>query len=172
MRRRRTARRGFTLVEILVASACGLGLMIGFWACFGQSSQAGSRMMETMKVMDTATVQSYIDDDLRTATEILVPEELGAEKTLIFTNRSYRSIEYSLNEGADGYDLIRYDGEAGSRKVLARGLKDGFFYRSGPNLVGYRMCFAPRKDPGVTRAKTTPKALAMSSRVFLANVLF
>ena len=172
MMRRRTMRRGFTMVEILVATLCGLGLLIGFWACFGRSGHAVARMGETMKVMDTAMVQTVIDDDLRTATEILVPEDLGADKTLIFTDRSYRSIEYSLCEGAKGYDLVRIDGQGGSRKVLARGLKDGFFYRSGPNLVGYRMAFAPRQDPGVVASKAPAKTLALSSRVFLSNVLF
>lgn len=171
MKRRRTTRQGFTMVEVLVASVCGLGLLMSFWACFGQGGHATARMMETMKVMDTATVQSYIDEDLRTATEILVPGDLGADKTLIFSNRECRSIEYSLRKSDEGYTLIRVDGARGSTKVLAKGLKDGFFYRSGPNLVGYRMSFAPRRNPSSSSKMAAP-ALAMSSRVFLANVLF
>jgi type II secretory pathway component PulJ len=59
-----SVRRGITLIEVVVATSLSILVFSLFWSLMRQSSQSTSRMNEVMKLMDGASIQARIDEDI------------------------------------------------------------------------------------------------------------
>ena len=166
-------KRGFTLVEMLMAGVISLALFIVFWALMRQSTQASSRMNEVMKLMDGAMLQVKLDDDIRTAMQVTEPALLVMSQELVFYNREYEKVTYKFSTPSGKKEAIleRVAGEKGKPSIVARRLKSGMFYRTGPNLVEYELNFLPIHRPG-PKANQKPVEISITSKVFLGNGIY
>ena len=163
----------FTLVELVMASCISLVLFALFWSLMRQSTQASSRMNEVMKLMDGAMIQTRIDDDIRTSMQVVEPDLLVMSPVLVFYNRKYEKITYSFKaaSGKKEVTLERSCGEDGTKSIIARRLKRGMFYRTGPNLVEYELDFQPVQRVGAGGQQKTVE-ISVSSKVFLRNGIY
>ncbi len=166
-------KRAFTLVEMVMASCVSLVLFMVFWSLMRQSTQATSRMNEVMKLMDGAMIQTRIDDDIRTSMQVVKPDLLVMSPVLVFYNRKYEKITYSFKaaSGKKEITLERSCAEDGKTSIIARRLKRGMFYRTGPNLVEYELDFEPVHRPGAGGKQKTVE-ISISSKVFLGNGIY
>jgi HAMP domain-containing protein len=162
-------------VELLVASVVSLVVFMLFWSLMHQSTEATSRMSEVMKLIDGAMLQARIDEDIRTAIEIEKPELLNIGDELVFYNREYDKITYRFENtpagGGNGKELILYRIDGTQKKtVVAKRIKKGMFFRTGPSLIEYELEFWPVKTPGQVKKKAS--GIFISSRVYLCNRLY
>jgi competence protein ComGC len=166
-------RRAFTLIEMLMAGVVSITLIILFWGLMRQSTQASSRMNEVMKLMDGAMIQTRLDDDIRTSMEVIEPDLLVMSSTLKFYNRQYEKVTYKFitPDGKKEVVLQRTCGDKDEPTVIARRLKRGIFYRTGPNLVEYEIDFQPVFRPGAGKDQK-PVEISVSSKVFLGNGIY
>lgn len=166
-------KRAFTLIEMVMASCVSVVLIILFWGLMRQSTQASSRMNEVMKLMDGAMIQTRIDDDIRTSMQVTVPDLLVMSPNLEFYNRQYEKVIYKFvtPPGKKEVVLERTSGDEKEPTVIARRLKRGIFYRTGPNLVEYELDFLPVFRPGAG-GKQKPVEISISSKVFLGNGIY
>ena len=164
-------KRAFTLVEGLVAACLALVMMTVFWAFFRNTTQANARMAEVMKTMDAATLQTRLDEDIRTSIEVIAPAALSSASKLEFYDREYKKITYELRPKGKSFELVRRAEGAKGLKVITKKIKQGLFYRTGPRLVGYLLDFEPLARPGAAR-DSKPMELSLASKVFLSNGMY
>lgn len=170
---RSATRRGFTLIEGLMASALFLTLATMFWGFFSRTTDAQARMAEVMKVMDATALQARMDEDIRTSIEVVEPEELASGERLSFFDREYRRVTYELRPmaGGSGLEIVRTAAGEPAPLVLASGINRGIFYRMGPRLVGYLLDFQPQQRPGAAPG-AKPVDISLTSKVYLNNGIY
>ncbi len=164
-------KRAFTLVEGLVAAVVSVVLMSVFWSFFRNTTQANARMAEVMKTMDAATLQTRLDEDIRTSIEVVSPAALSAGNKLEFYDREYKRITYELKRRGKSFELLRTVEGNAKAKVITKKIKSGLFFRTGPRLVGYLLDFEPLHRPGASK-NSKPMELSLASKVFLSNGMY
>jgi len=156
-----------------MAGALALVLMVVFWGFFGRTTDAQARMLDVMQTMDAATLQTRLDEDVRTAIEVVEPATLSAGQRLTFYDREYRKVTYELrpSSGSQTLDLVRSTAADPKPRIVATSIHRGMFHRMGPRLVGYLLDFEPRQRPGAAPG-TAPVAISLTSKVFLSNGVY
>ena len=157
--------KGFTLLEVLIATSILVLIIALMYPVFASSKQAGNLMNRLDTYHDTRRIDQEIFSELKFGTDILYPpkcdENLEGDwyHQLVFRNHLNQIIILYVNEN-DKLMIFNYDNVKNSYLSLGKPLdtnkiKDFSVRRKGSSVVEYRLTFdIGKKDFVVTNQVT------------------